>query len=146
MPPGIAIIERDGARVACSRPAKQASLAIDPAHVRGKHQAKPQQASRRRVVRIGLDGPFEGVDRGLIVRLRHAPDMSLGARHKLPGAEIVRRARQGANALRGQQLRFDRRRDAAGDLVLHGEDIAELAVVAFGPVMAAGRRVDRAAR
>jgi len=27
--------------------------------------------------------------------------------------------------------------DAAGDFILHGEDIAELAVVLFGPVMAA---------
>ena len=32
--------------------------------------------------------------------------------------------------------------DAAGDFVLHGEDVAELAVVAFGPVMATGDRVD----
>ena len=47
-----------------------------------------------------------------------------------------------ANALRGQQVRLDRRRDAAGDLVLHGENVAELAVVSFGPVMAAGRRID----
>ena len=79
------------ARTACSRPAKQRLIAIDPSHVRGKHQAKTQQALRRRVVRIGLDGPFEGVNRRLVVRARQAPDMSLSASHELPGSEIVRR-------------------------------------------------------
>ena len=68
--------------------------------------------------------------------------MRLRARHELPCAEIVGGARQGANALGGQQMRLDRGGNAAGDLVLHGEDVAELAVVLFGPVMAAGDRID----
>ena len=34
------------------------------------------------------------------------------------------------------------RGDAAGDFVLHGKDVAELAVVPFCPVMAAGHRID----
>ena len=68
--------------------------------------------------------------------------MRLRASHELPGSEIVRGTRKRANALRGQQVGLDSRGDAAGDFVLHGEDVAELAVVAFGPVMAAGCRID----
>ena len=37
---------------------------------------------------------------------------------------------------------LDRGGNAAGDLVLHGEDVAELPVVAFSPVMATGDCVD----
>ena len=68
--------------------------------------------------------------------------MRLRAGDELPGAEIVGRTRKGANAFGRQQVGLDGRGDTAGDLVLHGEDIAELPVVAFGPVMGAGDRVD----
>ena len=68
--------------------------------------------------------------------------MRLRASHELPGAEVVRGTRKRANALRGQQVGLDGCGDAAGDFVLHGEDVAELPVVPFGPVMAAGHRVD----
>ncbi|MGY4282461.1 hypothetical protein ACVWXO_001681 [Bradyrhizobium sp. LM2.7] len=43
-----------------------------------------------------------------------------------------------AKILRRMDLRLDRRGDRIGDLVLHGEDVDELAVVTFGPEMAAG--------
>ena len=72
--PGIAIIERDGSdRVRAT--GTQALLAIDPAHVCGKYQAKSQQSSRRCVVRVRLDRPFEDADRRLEIRPRHPPDI-----------------------------------------------------------------------
>lgn len=43
-----------------------------------------------------------------------------------------------AKILRGVDLRLDRRDDALSDLVLHGEDVDQLAVVALGPEMTAG--------
>ena len=142
VPPGIAIVERDRAHGVLAA-GEQILLAIDPSHMRGKHQAEPQQASRRRVVRIGLDGA---------VRARRSPSRSppcvmrqTCVCARATSSQAPRSSggsRQRANALRGQQSRLDCGGDAAGDLVLHGEDVAELAVVAFGPVMAAGRRVD----
>ena len=65
--------------------------------------------------------------------------MGLRARHQLPGAEVVGRTRQCANALRGQQARLDRGDDAARDLILYGKDVAEFAVVLLGPMVSAGR-------
>src|SRR5215471_12663881 len=41
------------------------------------------------------------------------------------------------------QLGLDRRHDPFGDLVLHGEDVAEIAVVALGPNVIAGFRLDQ---
>ena len=87
VPPGIAIIERDRLKgVLASR--KQSLIAINPAHVRGKHQTKSQQALSRRVVRIGLRGAFERFERRLVFRARQAPEMSLRLRHEFPGSEI----------------------------------------------------------
>ena len=37
---------------------------------------------------------------------------------------------------------LDRSGDAAGDFILHGEDVAELPVVPFSPVMGTCKRVD----
>jgi hypothetical protein len=39
-------------------------------------------------------------------------------------------------------VRLDRAGHAARDFVLHGEDVADLAVVAFSPVVPASGRVD----
>ena len=44
------------------------------------------------------------------------------------------------------RLGFDGTGDAAGDFVLQGKDVADLAVVPFGPVMAAGQRIDELRR
>ena len=50
----------------------------------------------------------------------------------------MRRARERAHPLCRQQVRLDRRRDAAGDLVLQGENVAEFAIVALRPMVPAG--------
>ena len=56
----------------------------------------------------------------------------------------VRRAdADDAGLLGGRQPDLERRHDLERDLVLDGEDVGELAVVAVGPEMPAGRRVDQ---
>jgi hypothetical protein len=88
VPPGIAIIEGDrpyGVLVASEQPV----FAINPSHVRGKRQAKPQESSGRRVFGIGLDRPLECADRGLMVRARQPPSMRLTASHELPSTNVV---------------------------------------------------------
>ena len=131
------------ARMACSTAGEQPSLAIDPAHVRGKHQAKTPAGFEpaRNQDRFRRHASSASISRCTILA-RQAPDMRLRAGHEFPSAEIVGRTRKGANALGRQQVGLDRRGDAAGDLILHGEDVAELAVVSFSPVMGAGQRVD----
>jgi hypothetical protein len=54
---------------------------------------------------------------------------------EIPRVQVRGRLAVGAKALRRMKLRLDGRDDRVGDLVLHGEDVDELAVVAFGPEM-----------
>src|SRR5215218_3328744 len=69
-----------------------------------------------------------------------------GARHEAPGVDAVRRLRGDPEALLDVEVRLDRRDDALGDLVLDGEEVAELAVVAVGPDVLAGLGVDELRR
>jgi hypothetical protein len=71
--------------------------------------------------------------------------MRLRTGHELPRTEVGR-ARQRASALRGEQAGLDGPGHAAGDLVLHGKDVAELPIVALGPVMGTGQRIDQLGR
>jgi len=109
--------------------------AADPAVVSRKDQAEAEQAARRLVVGITIDGALQGVDRRPVVFPVEPPDMGLRARHELPGAEIVRRAGECADAFGGQNERLDRGDDVARDFVLDCEDVAKLAIILFGPVM-----------
>ena len=52
----------------------------------------------------------------------------------------------GAEPLLGIEVRLDRGDDALGDLVLDGEDVAQLAVVSLGPDVLAGLGVDELRR
>src|SRR5271166_6470951 len=58
--------------------------------------------------------------------------------HQVPGVHAVGRLAAGAEILSSIELRFDRRDDRLGDLILHGEHVGKLAVVALRPEMAAG--------
>src|SRR6185295_7242790 len=68
--------------------------------------------------------------------------MRLRPRNHFPRTEIVGRTRKRAYALGGKQMRLDRARDAACNLVLHRKYIANLAVVMLGPMVAAAHRID----
>src|SRR5712691_8287058 len=60
-----------------------------------------------------------------------------------PGVEAVRRFAGGALALAAFDGGHDGGRHSGGDLVLHREDVAEVAVVALGPEVPAGCRLDQ---
>ena len=64
---------------------------------------------------------------------RHAPDVSLRARDEVPGVKIFRRTRERTHAFHGQQVRFDCGGNAAGDFILHGEHVTQIAVVRLSP-------------
>src|SRR6266849_3454489 len=140
--PGIAIIDGDRANSVLATN-EQPVIAVDPAHMGSKREAKRQQASSRRVVGMRLNGPFESVDRGLVIQARQAPDVRLGPSDEFPGPEIFRGPRKRADALRCKQTRLDSRDDAGGDFILDGEDIAQFAVIALRPMMTAGYRIDQ---
>ena len=63
-----------------------------------------------------------------------------------PGIEAFRRLAQHALLLGLGQRGFDDPGDARGNLVLDGKDVAEVAVVAVGPDMSAGYRIDQLGR
>src|SRR5580704_7310576 len=67
------------------------------------------------------------------------------AEHAIPRAEIGRMLAQGRLGLGIADGRVNRTRDADGDLVLKRENVAEIAIVAFGPEMFAGGRLNELA-
>ena len=142
VPPRVTVVEGDRPNGLLT-PRAQARLAVDPAHVRGKHVAETHQASSRRVVGIGFDGALQRLDSRRAVLARQAPEVRLRAGDQLPGAQVVGRTRKGADAFGRQQVGLDSRGDIAGDVVLHGEDVAEPSVVALRPVMRSRDGVDQ---
>ena len=97
-----------------------------------------EQPQRLAVMRIDLDRLFQQRLRHRVVRPRHPPVMRERAHHEIPGVEAARRLVLRAKAFGGIEMRLDRGDDRLGDLVLHGEDVRDAAVVALGPQMAAG--------
>src|SRR5882757_634165 len=86
--PRIAIVERNRPEDVLAA-GEQALVPGGPAVMCCKYQAKTQEASGRRVVRISLDGALERPYCSCIVRSRETPDIRLCARHELPGSEII---------------------------------------------------------
>jgi len=141
MCPRVPIIERDRAHRMLAAQNKIAA-AICPPHVSRKHQAKGEQATSGRVIRIGVDGALQLVHCLLAIVLRHSPEVRLCARDKLPGAEIVRLTRQRPHTFRGQKIRLNGRGHAVGDFILNREDFVDVAIVALGPMVRTARGVD----
>ena len=61
----------------------------------------------------------------------------------LPSVKPLRRFAQNALLFGLGQRRLDDPGDAGGNLVLYGEDVAEVAVVAIGPDVSAGDCIDK---
>ena len=100
----------------------------------------------RREIRIECDGLAEEALRGPIVLGSVFVEVPQSALVGLPGIEPIRRLAHRALPLGLGQRRLDRRGDAGGYLVLHGEDVAAGPIVALGPEMSAGNRVDQLRR
>ena len=69
--------------------------------------------------------------------MRHRPH------HEAPCVEALGRLALRSETLRGVKVRLDRGDNAFGDLILKGEEIHELAVVALGPHLQSRRRIDQ---
>src|SRR5439155_8434729 len=63
----------------------------------------------------------------------------------IPGTHVLRSLPDNALALSAGQCWLNRGGDARGDVVLHGEDIGQIAVITVGPEMSAGRCIDQLA-
>ena len=98
------------------------------------------------IIRIDLHGPAADAHDALF-----APQIAVIAgdpilpRHQIEvvGLGVVRAALLDRLLLFRQQLELQRRDDRLRDLVLHGEDVGEVAVVALGPDVAAACAVDQ---
>ena len=69
-----------------------------------------------------------------------------GAGDQPPGVDAVRRLRGGTKALLHVEVGLDHRHHALGDVVLDGEEVAQLAVIALGPDVLAGFGIDELRR
>ena len=90
-------------------------------------------AERLRVVGIAGDRAVEQRQRLAASLVGEPRGLEQRADDALPSIEVLRRLAARAGVLRGQQLRPDAADDAGGDLVLDGEDVVEVAVVALRP-------------
>ena len=99
-----------------------------------------------RELRIERDRLAEKGQRGLVLLRSVFVEVPKPALVGLPGIEPFRRLAQHALLLGLGQRGSMTPGDARGDLVLDGEDVAEVAVVALGPDMGAGGRVDQLRR
>ena len=110
--PWIGIVERD--RLHHLFAAGMKSLgALDPAIMRGEYEAERQQASRPRVVRIGVDRPLQRRDRRRLSSRLSRQTWVCARATRFPRVQIIGRLGERAHAFGSQQARLDRRDDAA---------------------------------
>ena len=140
MPPRILVVELDGARAGVER--KVGELVHRRAGVEVEHAdvGPPQQRVGMGVVRIERERLAQQLLRAVMILGRHAPHLRERLHHQVPGVDALRRLAPHARGFRQQDLRADRADHPVGDLVLQLEDVGQLAVVALGPQVIAGRR------
>src|SRR6266436_9126387 len=74
--------------------------------------------------------------------LVHMPEAALAI---IPGAHVLGPLRDYTLAFGAGQRWLDRGDDTRGDVVLHREDVGQISVVALGPEMGTGGRIDKLA-
>jgi len=97
---------------------------------------------RAGIGRLGRDSAAEQRLRLLILLALDLADEAERAHDEPPRIDAVGRLARGAVALFGIKVRLDRGDDALGNVVLHREDVMQVAIVFLGPDMLAGFRVD----
>ena len=95
-----------------------------------------------RIGRFDVDRPPQQSPRLLILSAANAVDQADRTDDEAPGVDAVGRMVGGTDALLRVEVGLDGSDNVAGDLILHGEDVAQLAVVPLGPDMLASRGVD----
>jgi hypothetical protein len=94
------------------------------------------------IVRVELDGPVDQHLRLVVVLQGRAVMQHLGGEHAFVGRHVVGGLADGALLGHRLQPAGQRRNDRGRDLVLDGEDVLELAVVALRPDVPVGLGVD----
>ena len=139
---GVVVVERDRPLELELHLAEGCVLVRRPAIAPGLAQDAAAPGMGVRIVGIERQRPVDhllGLD---IVLARALVMQHLGGQRALVGRHAGRLHARDLVVLGGFQAARQGGDDGAGDLVLHGEDIVELAVVALGPDVHVGRRVD----
>jgi hypothetical protein len=89
--------------------------------------------ARARIERIDLDRTRQQAPCFLVVPPAGAVQQADGAHDETPCIDALWGASGGAQAFLGIEVRLDSCNDARRDLVLHCEDVVQVAVVALGP-------------
>ena len=95
------------------------------------------------VIRVEVDRALEHLLRLVIVVARRVREELTTAQDVFVGGEARGGFGEGAVPLETRKLYCCRADDAAGDVVLHAEDILDLAVICFGPDLPAGRGLNQ---
>src|SRR5262249_10495767 len=103
--------------------------------------AHGQMTMRPRVVRLELERPFKK-RQGLSHTFRHGHVCRNSAQQQIVGVEVLRPLALDAINFGGAQARFYSPDDRERDLVLQGKDVVKRAVVALGPEMRTGVRLN----
>ena len=77
-----------------------------------------------------------------IILAGHSPIMRQRAHHQIPGVHAIGCLALRVKIFRRVKLRFDRGNNRLSDLVLNREYVGNIAIVAFGPYVAAGFSVN----
>src|SRR5262245_46812164 len=94
-------------------------------------------------LRVELNGALQQRTRFLVGSLASSPLQLSPAKIVIVGLEIVGASARDAPPLALAELYRQGRDDLSRHLILHGEDVGQVAVVPFGPEVATGRAVDQ---
>ena len=126
-------IEPDAALREAHRGIPHFARALDPPELDALDLDGGEIGARDRQRRIERDGFLEQPDRGFDVGLGLQVIVGQPLEEAIPCGDVVRRRAGRGRGLRPVDLGRDRRREAGGELVLHREQVAHVAVVAAGP-------------
>ncbi len=144
MRPRVAVVEfRRASRESCRLLDLRLALSGAPTEITRHQHHERQHAVCRRIVGVALDRLLESCNRGFALGLGQPPEQGVCLNHRLPSAEILRRAGLRADTLGLQELRLDCSDNLPGDFVLQGEDVCQIAVVAVGPDVVIRRGIDQ---
>ncbi len=113
-------------------------LPVLPTHVGAKRVAGGEHTESLAVIRIDGGRFLEQSLRDYIILSCYSPVVRQRSHYEIPCVQAVGRLTLGAKIFRGIELRLDCGDDGLGNLVLHREDVGQVAVVALRPNMASG--------
>src|SRR5215469_11591437 len=114
-------------------------------------ESRPPDGPSQDGMRLGITGlNFDGAPQQcpclLIWPLVSPVDKSQRSNNETPRVDALRRLARRPDTLLLVQVRLDRSDDVPGDLILHGEDVTQIAVVPFRPDVLPGLGVNELSR